>query len=167
MKRLTQTAVEKVQSVQNNIDEMISTVRSLDEETIRWNPTEDEWSIMQIIVHVSEAIPFWLREIEGIKKDPDAKWGRGLSDEDRLYAVSEENIQNTTVDKAISDLEKIPSLVEESLAALTDEQLKIVAPCHNPNFEGKPVQFIVDNLVVKHVEGHVGQIKRNLSKLDS
>lgn len=165
MMKLTQT-VEKVQSVQNNIDEMIQIVRGLDEKTIRWNPTEEEWSIMQIIVHVAEAIPFWLKEIEGIKKDPTAKWGRGLSDEARLYTVSEENISNTTVDGAIRDLEKIPSLVEKSLDSLTDEQLKIVAPCHNPNFEGKPVQFIVDNLVVKHIEGHVGQIKRNLSKLD-
>ncbi|MEI3612405.1 DinB family protein [Pseudogracilibacillus sp. SO30301A] len=157
---------EKVQSVHHNIDEMIAFVRGLDEKTIRWNPTEDEWSIMQIIVHVAEAIPFWLREIERIIEDSSAKWGRGLTDEDRLYAVSDENIQNVKVDDAIRDLKKIPSLVEKSLSSLTEDQLKIVAPCHNPNFEGKPVQFIIDNLVVKHVEGHLGQIKRNLSKLD-
>lgn len=166
MNEMAQNAIEKIESVQSNVDEMISIVKELDEETIRWNPVEDEWSIMQIIVHVAEAIPFWLQEIEGIKKDPTAKWGRGLSHEGRLYAVSEENITNTTVDGAIKDLEEVPSSVKETIESLTEEQLQLVAPCHNPNFEGKPVQFIVDNLVVKHVDGHLGQIKRNLSKLD-
>lgn len=164
--KLTQIEVEKVQSVQSNIDEMIQIVRGLDEETIRWNPTEEEWSIMQIIVHVAEAIPFWLKEIEGIKKDPTATWGRGLSHEGRLYAVSEENIQNTTVDEALQDLKKVPASVKETVQSLSDEQYQLVAPCRNPNFEGKPVQFIVDNLIVKHVDGHLGQIKRNLSKLE-
>src|SRR5690625_3571725 len=163
---MTKKNDERLESVSNNIQEMNSIVRELDEETIKWNPTEEEWSIMQIIVHVGEAIPFWLEDIKGIQKDPTAKWGRGLTHEGRLYAVSDENIQNTTVDEAIIDLEKIPLLVKESLASLTDEQLQIVAPSKNPNFEGKPVQFIVDNLVVKHIEGHVGQIKRNLSKVE-
>lgn len=157
---------EEIQSVKDNIAEMISTVQKLDEDTIRWNPTEEEWSIIQIIAHVGEAIPFWLKEIESVQAVPTGKWGRDHFHAGRLMAVSEENITNLTVDQAIADLEKIPSLVEERLSSLTKEQLEIVAPTYNPNFEGKPVEFIVNNLVVKHIEGHLGQINRNLSKLD-
>ena len=43
---------------------MIGTVTRLSEETIRWKPSEEEWSIMQILCHVVEAVPYWLGEIE-------------------------------------------------------------------------------------------------------
>lgn len=162
---MTQKNEERIESVSKNIQEMVRIVKELDEETIRRKPTDDEWSMMQIIVHVGEAIPYWLKQIEGIQKDPNAKWGRGLTDNNRLVAVSEENIKNSNVKEALEKLEKIPLFVKESLMRITDEQFQTVAPSHNPNFEGKPVQFIVDHLVVKHIEGHVGQIKRNLSKL--
>lgn len=155
-----------INKVKLDIDEMVAIVRDLDEETIRWNPTADEWSIMQIIVHVAEAIPFWLDDIEAIKKSPHDKWGRDLKHEGRLFAVSEDNINNTTVEQAITNLEKIPTQVKETLENLSEEEAQIVAPCYNPNFDGKPVQFIIDKLVVNHVSGHLGQIKRNLSKLD-
>lgn len=163
---MSESTVESINSVQQDIDEIISIVRDLDESTIRWNPTEEEWSILQIVVHVAEAIPFWLKDIEAIKADPTKKWGRDLKNDGRLYAVSEENIKNTTVDQAINDLAKVPAGMKASLENLTEEQAQLVAPCYNPNFEGKPVQFIVDKLVVSHVNGHLGQVKRNLSKLD-
>lgn len=158
--------VKDINKIKVDIDEMVAIVRDLDEVTIRWNPTADEWSIMQIIVHVAEAIPFWLDDIEAIKKSPHDKWGRDLKHEGRLFAVSEDNINNTTVEQAITDLEKIPTQVKETLENLSEEEAQIVAPCYNPNFDGKPVQFIIDKLVVNHVSGHLGQIKRNLSKLD-
>lgn len=157
---------ENIESVENDINEIIKIVNSLDESTIRWNPTEKEWSIQQIVIHVAEAIPFWLKDIEAIKANPTEKWGRDVNHSGRLYAVSAENINSTTVDQALKELAKIPTVVKETLINLTEEEEQIVAPTYNPNFEGKPVSFIVDKLVVGHVKGHLGQIKRNLSKLD-
>lgn len=165
MTNLTFEAEKDIKSVKEDINEIVTIVKDLDESTIRWNPTEDEWSILQIVVHVEEAIPFWLKDIEAIKADPTKKWGRDVKHEGRLYAVSEENINNVTVDKALNDVEKIPFAVKQTLEKLTDEDTKLVAPSYNPNFDGKPVQFVIDKLVVGHVNGHLGQIKRNLSKL--
>lgn len=155
----------RVQAVEKSIQEMIDIVKDLSEDTIRWNPTEEEWSIMQITSHVAEAIPFWIEEIKKINADSSVNWGRGLQHEGRLHAVSEDYLKTKTVDEVLAELEQVPAQVKELVLTLTDEQLATVAPANNPNFEGKPVQFIVDNLIVKHVEGHVGQIKRNLSKL--
>ncbi len=153
-----------VHVVGKEIEEMMATVKELPEKTIRWNPSAEEWSIMQIISHVAEAIPFWLGEIRRIIANPEKKWGRGLTDEARLQAVSEENVHTKTVEEVIAELKKIPALVEETVQPLTSDQLTIVAPSKNPNFKGKPVQFIVDKLVVGHIEGHNEQILRNLSK---
>lgn len=162
---MTNTNERRVQAVENSIQEMIDIVKDLSEDTIRWNPTPEEWSIMQIASHVVEAIPFWLEEIKKINENPSNDWGRGLQHEGRLHAVSEQYLKNKSVDDVLKELEHVPIQVEEVVLPLTEEQLKVVAPAKNPNFEGKSVQFIVDNLVVKHVEGHVGQMKRNLSKL--
>lgn len=162
---MTMTNEERIQAVEKSIQEMIDIVKDLSEETIRWNPTPEEWSIMQITSHVAEAIPYWLEEIKKINEDPSVNWGRGLQHEGRLHAVSEEYLKSKTVEEVLNELEQVPAQVKDVVSTLTDEQLAVVAPANNPNFEGKPVQFIVDNLIVKHIEGHVGQVKRNLSKL--
>ncbi len=53
-----------ITSVNESIDRILDTVKGLSEETIRWNPTADEWSIMQIMAHIVEALPYWVDEIE-------------------------------------------------------------------------------------------------------
>lgn len=50
-----------IESVQQSIQNIISLVKDLSEKEIRWNPSAEEWSIMQIITHVAEAIPYWVR----------------------------------------------------------------------------------------------------------
>lgn len=156
---------ERIQAVEKGIQEIIDIVKDLSEEIIRWNPTPEEWSIMQITSHVAEAIPFWLEEIKKIKDNPSIEWGRDLQHEERLHAVSEAYLKDKTVQEVLDELNQVPEQVEAVVSTLTNDQLAVVAPAKNPNFEGKPVQFIIDNLIVKHIEGHVGQIKRNLSKL--
>jgi fumarylpyruvate hydrolase len=47
---------------------------------------------------------------------------------------------------------------------LCDAALDTEAPSRNPRWGVKPAQFVVDDLIVGHVEKHVGQIKRNLAQ---
>ncbi|MCM3160619.1 DinB family protein [Metabacillus litoralis] len=155
-----------IESVQQSIQNIISLVKDLSEKEIRWNPSAEEWSIMQIITHVAEAIPYWVREIQQIIEHPDQTWGRGLTDETRLKMVSEENVNSLQVSDVLDQLASIPLDVEETLQALSSEDLEIIAPSRNPRFDGKPVEFIVNHLIVEHVEKHYHQIQRNLSKFN-
>ncbi|MFV2047186.1 DinB family protein [Metabacillus sp. YM-086] len=155
-----------IESVQQSIQNIISLVKDLSENEIRWNPSTEEWSIMQIITHVTEAIPYWVKEIQQIKKHPEQTWGRGLTDETRLKTVSEENVNSLQVSDVLDQLASIPVDVEETLQALSSEDLAIIAPSRNPRFDGKPVEFIVNHLIVEHVEKHYHQIQRNLSKFN-
>ncbi|MFD2215699.1 DinB family protein [Metabacillus endolithicus] len=162
-KTLQMSAIESVhQSIQN----IISVVKDLSEKEIRWNPSMEEWSIMQIITHVAEAIPYWVREIQQIKEHPDQTWGRGLTDETRLKTVSEANVNSLLIEDVLDQLAAVPSFVKETLQALSSEDLEIIAPSRNPRFDGKPVEFIVNHLIVEHVEKHDHQIQRNLSKFN-
>ncbi|MBZ6489475.1 DinB family protein [Priestia aryabhattai] len=157
---------ESIQSVHQSIDQTIETVRGLSEEVLRWNPTEEEWSIMQILTHLTEAIPYWLDEIESLLETPGKEWGRGLQDERRLSAVSPNKVNQTTLSEVLKELEELKPQVEETLSKLEEGKLIIEAPSRNPRFGTKPLSFIIDHLVVEHVSKHLGQINRNLSKVN-
>ena len=159
---MTQNAIT---SVSESIDRIIATVKGLSEETIRWNPTEEEWSIMQILCHIVEAVPYWLSEIEQLLQSPGTEWGRNHLQERRLNAVSPTVVDATSVAEILEKLVEVKLQVKEEIENLTPEQLAAEAPSRNPNFGSKPISFIIDDLIDKHVNKHEGQIQRNLSKL--
>lgn len=158
--------IHAAESVYESIDKIKTIVKALPEEIIYWKPSEDEWSIMQIITHVAEAIPYWAKEINNIKLNHENLWGRGLTDEVRLQAVSEENINNQSIEEVIQQLSSIPIIIENVLSTLTDEELNIQAPSCNPRFNNKSIDFIVNHLIVEHTEKHYKQIERNLCKFN-
>jgi uncharacterized damage-inducible protein DinB len=156
-----------ITSVSESIDRIIATVRGLSEETVRWNPTEDEWSIMQIMCHIVEAVPYWLDEITQLVQSPGKEWGRNHLQERRLNAVSPATVDATRVAEILQALEDVKQQVKAGIENLTAEQLAAEAPSRNPNFGTKPISFIIDHLIDQHVNKHEGQIQRNLSKVSN
>ncbi|MFE4703770.1 DinB family protein [Peribacillus simplex] len=153
-----------IQSVQQSIDHILETAANLPEETIRFNPADDEWSIMQILSHLAEAIPYWLGEVENVIAMPGAEWGRGLQDPARLAAVTDTD--KIAVDDVMKQVEDLKYKVESSLGNLDEETLSKESPHRNfAKFGNKPVSYIVDHFIDEHVSGHYDQIKRNLTKI--
>lgn len=155
-----------ITSVNESIERIIETVQGLSEETIRWNPTEEEWSIMQIMAHIVEAVPYWLNEINQLVQSPGKEWGRNHLQQRRLDAVSPAVVDATSVSDMLKALEDVKQQVKAGIENLTPEQLAAEAPSRNPNFGTKPISFIIDHLIDQHVNKHEGQIERNLSKLN-
>ena len=154
-----------IDSIQTSLDNIISTVEKLPEDTIRWNPTEDEWSILQILNHVAEATDFWLGEMDNVLENPGSKWGRGLQHEGRLAAVDNPDALN--VNEVIEEVKSKKAVVENRLSKVSDERLTEENPHRNfEKFGNKPVSFLIEHFLVEHTEKHYGQIQRNLSKLD-
>ncbi|MFJ7508395.1 DinB family protein [Peribacillus simplex] len=153
-----------IQSVQQSIDHILETAANLPEATIRFKPADDEWSIMQILSHLAEAIPYWLGEVENVIAVPGSKWGRGLQDPARLAAVTDTD--KLAVDDVMKQVEGLKYKVESSLGNLDEESLSKESPHRNfAKFGNKPVSYIVDHFIDEHILGHYDQIKRNLSKI--
>ena len=57
---MIKTVNESIQSIQKSLNEILSSTENLSEEVIRWNPSEEEWSILQILSHLVEGVPYWL-----------------------------------------------------------------------------------------------------------
>ena len=154
-----------ITSVNESIDRILDTVKGLSEETIRWNPTADEWSIMQIMAHIVEALPYWVGEIEQLVETPGKQWGRNHLHEPRLQAVKPETVDAISVEEIVKELQQVKQTVQAGIENLTAEQLAAEATSVNPNFGTKPLSFIIDHLIDQHVNKHEGQIQRNLSKI--
>ncbi|GAK12182.1 DinB family protein [Geomicrobium sp. JCM 19039] len=154
----------QVMNIQDVINQIVNISGELDEKTIRWNPSEEEWSIMQVLSHLAEAIPYWVNEVDRVVEKPGSEWGRGLQDPARLKAV--ENTGQLSVQKTLGEVEALKTMVEK-LSTISEKQLHAENPHRNfQKFGNKPVSFIIGHFIEEHVEKHLSQIKRNLSKLD-
>lgn len=68
------------------------------------------------------------------------------------------------LDTILSEIRVRLSAACEVLSRLRDEDLSIEAPSRNPRWGVKPAGFILDTLLVKHLEGHRQQIQRNVKE---
>ncbi len=152
------------EAIQQTLTQMVQQCKVLSEESIRWKPSEEEWSILQILSHVKEATPYWINEAKRVIAKPGAEWGRGLQEPNRIAAVA--NPDELSVSETIAGLEAMVEIVRAELNQLTDEQLRIESPHRNfAKFGNKPVSFIIGHFIEEHVAGHLKQIQRNLNKL--
>ncbi|MED4582836.1 DinB family protein [Brevibacillus choshinensis] len=144
------------------IDEMIQLVQPISEEKLRWKPADDVWSVLEILCHVEEIIPYWLQEVQTIAESPGSEWGRTHLHEGRLAAVAKANQRTATqIQDGIIGTKKV---VERILGNLSMEDLSIESPSRNPRWGTKPMSFVVKHLVVEHLENHLGQIKQTLEQ---
>lgn len=165
MKMTTTVLNEKLETFKKNIDQIVTVLKNTEEATLYSKPSETEWSAMQIVSHILEAVDFWVEDLEALLVVPGAKWGRNHEHVRRLAAVDENVVSRLKKDAAITKLLNLVPRVEATLARVKEEDLEKTAPSYNANFDGKPLSFLVDHLIVKHVTGHYEQMLRHLDKV--
>ncbi len=144
------------------IDEIVRKVESLSEEMIRWKPSEDEWSIMEILCHVEEVIRYWVNELVRVIQAGGTEWGRGIQDEARLAAVRQAD--HRSIDDVVDGIQKARDYANEQLSSLKDADLLVEAPHRNPKFGVKPMTFLIEHFITEHLANHGKQIERNFAK---
>jgi uncharacterized damage-inducible protein DinB len=141
------------------VDQILDEVHRMPSELVVWKPAADVWSVLENLCHIDEFVPFWTGEALNVVRDPTRTWGRDHTDTRRLAAVEAAST------RTLPDLERsIRTGAAEAaakLSALREADLQIEAASKNPRWGAKPAAFIVDDLIVHHVEKHLGQIRRN------
>ncbi|MED1951808.1 DinB family protein [Brevibacillus centrosporus] len=156
---------EAIRSINESIDQIVGIAEGLPEELIRWKPQSDTWSIAEILCHVEEATPYWLQEIQALVASPGTEWGRGLQHAGRLEAVASAGKRSTAeVRQAIQHSKKN---VRDILSSLSEVDLRSESPSRNPRFGTKPLAFIVEHLLLDHLDAHLRQIKRNMQQFEA
>jgi fumarylpyruvate hydrolase len=153
---------ESAARMQTTVDEILNEVRRMPAELITWKPGPDVWSVLENLCHIDEFVPFWTGEALAVVRDSTRQWGRDHTDTTRVAAVSAAST------RALPDVERsIRAGVAEAaagLSRLSGTDLQIEATSKNPRWGLKPAAFIVDQLLVHHLEKHLGQIRRNVAQ---
>jgi len=156
---------DKVELFKKSIQGIIEVLEKTEDSVLYIKPSEEEWSGMQIVSHVLEGMDFWIVDLEALLIVPGAKWGRNHEHVRRLAAVDETVVAGLKKEDAIKELQSLVPRVEVALGKVKEEDLVKTAPSYNPNFEGKPLSFLIDHLIIKHVAGHYDQLVRHLAKV--
>ena len=148
--------------LQSTTDELLAEVERLPPEIITWVPGDGVWSVMDILCHIREFVPFWTGETVRIARRPNEQWGRDHTDTDRLAAVT--GTAGNKLEEVTADIRRLVRRTVETLSNLSDADLSVEATSKNPRWGLKPAAFVVDHLLVQHVEKHLGQIRRNVTQ---
>ena len=151
-------------AMQAAADEVVAEVQRLPQELIYWIPSEGVWSVMDILCHIREFVPFWTGETLRMTRSPAERWGRDHTDTARLAAVT--NTAAHKVDDVLEDIRQAARQSASVLRALSDTGLAIEAASKNPRWGAKPASFVVDDLLVAHLQKHLGQIRRNVRQFN-
>ncbi|MEB3101524.1 DinB family protein [Ferviditalea candida] len=149
-----------MEQINEQIDITLQKARQLNEATIRWKPADNVWSIMEILCHVEEIIPYWLNELSNVVKSPGASWGRGLDHPARLEAVAAAD--SRSVAEVLQGIEASKQIVNSAFSSMSDADLDIESPHRNPKFGVKPMTFLIDHFLVQHLTNHNQQIDRDI-----
>lgn len=144
------------------VSRMLADAERLPTELLTWQPAPGAWSVMDILCHVEEFIPYWMGEVVQVIRRPQEPWGRDHSHAGRLAAVS--GTAARTLGDVTSNLRSHAGQAAVILASLSDADLATEATSRNPRWATKPASFIVDHLLVQHVEKHIGQVARNVAQ---
>ena len=146
------------------VDEILAEVERLPDVLITWVPGEGVWTVMDNLCHIREFIPFWTAETLRIVRRPDEQWGRDHTDTARLAAVT--NTNANSLRDVTADIHRASRESAAILAGLSDAELAVEATSKNPKWGLKPASFVIEHLLVLHVEKHLGQIRRNVGQFE-
>ena len=144
------------------VDEILEEVNRMPPELVSWKPAPEVWSVLENLCHIDEFVPFWTDETLAVVRDPSRAWGRDHTDTRRLAAVQAASTR--TLPEIERSMRTGAAEAAAKLSALRDADLHVEATSRNPRWGRKPAAFIVDDLIVHHVEKHLGQIRRNVTQ---
>ena len=153
--------------MRESIHQMVTLMDLTDAPLLYQKPSDEEWSVMQIACHVIEAVEFWVADLEALLIVPGAKWGRNHEHVRRLAAVEESSVAAVDKEQAMERLQTLIPVADKALSKVREEDLDKTAPSYNPNFDGKPLSFLIDHLLIKHAGGHLNQMQRHLEKVSN
>ncbi|PLS18540.1 hypothetical protein CVD28_05215 [Bacillus sp. M6-12] len=161
---MSKTVEQYKSEIEIEIDQITKLVDGISDEKLFWKPSEDEWSIVQVLAHVEEILNYWVDELNRVISTPDAAWGRGFDDPARLDAVRQAHTRSFP--EVMEGIGKAKNKVLTAFNEYKEQDLSIEAPHRNPKFGVKNMHFLVEHFIVEHLEKHITQIKRVQKQFD-
>lgn len=122
---------------------------------------QDEWSVMELLGHLVEMIPFWLHSCQTIlAADSPPTFGRSLDAPERLAGV--ERGVTLALPTALAQLAAEIQQAAVTIRGMSDEQRRKKGS-HVVRGE-LTVAEIIETLIVAHAEAHLAQLQTTVAK---
>lgn len=146
---------EQVQASQEGFIELLD---QADRPALYQPPSDDGWTIAQILMHIAEARQFFVDETLNVIASPGARMGRTIDHPGRLKAV-EENQMNTPGQMRLALIESYANLIE-LLSSLNDDDL--LTSGEHVKYGTQSLGEFVQHFIVEHDQAHVEQARELL-----
>lgn len=136
-------------------------VGSLYEAGLYQTPTENEWTIMENLAHITEIMPYWADEVARLVAQPGQKFGRTMEDAGRLAALREHG--HDTLSQIQAVLPGAYAHLDTVLGGLKDSDLGLTG-YHSRRGE-QTLEWFIEEFITKHLRDHVVQVRVCLENL--
>jgi uncharacterized damage-inducible protein DinB len=143
---------EQVQASQEGFIELLD---QADRHTLYQPPSDDGWTIAQILMHIAEARQFFIDETSKVIASPGARMGRTIDHPGRLKAV-EENRMNSPGQMRLAIIESYSKMIG-LLRSLNDDDLLISG--EHVKFGTQSLGEFIQHFIVEHDQAHVEQAR--------
>jgi uncharacterized damage-inducible protein DinB len=156
----------KVEAIRESVRDSIATLHMLingtlhrlDASRLYQSPAENEWTIMQNLAHIVEFMPYWAGEVEKVVAAPGCIFGRTHENAGRLQGITEHEMDSLS--KIEATVTQSYASLDQVLRKLQDSDLEIIGK--HVRYGEKSIGWLIDDLIVDHLHGHVEQIKSSL-----
>jgi hypothetical protein len=124
-------------------------------------PTENEWSIMEILAHIVEFMPYWAGEVEKLVTHPGQNFGRTMQDEGRLAALRDHG--HDTLAQAREALPGSYARLDAVLSALQDSDLELTG--RHVKYGERTLAWFIGEFITGHLRSHVSQLRACLDMI--
>lgn len=159
---MTNPGEEKSRLIRQKTEELLALIEGLDDDTLYWAPEGDDWSLMKILAHTAEFLPYWSRQAADVasRSQNDQPFGRTHEDEMRIAAVE---------DHAHDRREQVAPRIRQGL----DEMSQTLAAIPPEGWQRTGRHFrrgemtvskLVDDFMVEHAEEHLAQAQKVIAR---
>jgi uncharacterized damage-inducible protein DinB len=147
------TLEQMLADVRQSQRDFLAILSKVDERTLYTRPSENEWSIAEILVHVANAREFFTAETEKVLATPGVTMGRTIVDPERIQYVCDHAHDSADLieRQLVTSHEYLVSLLER----MHDDDLAIVGK--HVKFGEQTLSEFIEHFIVEHDQAHVRQ----------
>ena len=154
---------ERARRLEAAVEPLLRRAEGLGPELLYRAPSGGEWSVMKVLAHVAEVLPYWARRAREVaaREQDDRPFGRTADDPDRVAAV--EQHAHDPLDAVMPRLHAGLAEATTTLRAIPREGWARTA--HHARRGEMTVEQIVDQFLIAHVEEHAEQVQTVMDSL--
>ena len=154
---------ERAARLEAAVATLLERIQGLEGTLLHEEPTEGTWSVMKILGHVSEVLPYWSRVAAEVAEKPGGTVGRPEDDPDRMAAV--ERFTDTTLDEVLPTIQTGLAEATARLRAMPADGWGQTA--RHASYGEVTAGQIIDRFLIGHIEGHTRQVQDVMDSLIS